>query len=292
MDDTGADFRVLGPVEVLDRRSGAYVVPSGAKQRALLGALVVRVGQVLPADRLIHELWGDRPPAGAANALHAHVARLRRLLQGAGGQEWIATRSMGYLLHPGRATTDAQRFHRLSAEGRAALGADPVHAAQLLSGALALWRGPALEGSGQGPLCTAEADRLEELRLTTLETLYDANLRSGRHAEVARELERLTAGHPTRERLYDLQMLALYRCGRQAEALGVYERPAGGWWTDSAWSRALPCASGWRRSCTTRPPWPCPPPPRRNPSRPCTNWAVRSPVSATGSRHWAGSRRP
>ncbi|MFE2143821.1 BTAD domain-containing putative transcriptional regulator [Streptomyces sp. NPDC059456] len=224
MDDTGADFRVLGPVEVLDRRSGTYVVPSGAKQRALLGAFVVRAGQVLPADRLIHELWGDRPPVGAANALHAHVARLRRLLDGAGGREWIATRSMGYLLRPGGAGTDAQRFHRLSAEGRAALGADPVHAARLLTGALALWRGPALEGSGQGPLCTAEADRLEELRLTTLETLYDAHLRSGRHAEAAPELERLTAGHPTRERLYDLQMLALYRCGRQTEALGVYER--------------------------------------------------------------------
>ncbi|MFF3216045.1 BTAD domain-containing putative transcriptional regulator [Streptomyces sp. NPDC002886] len=227
-DDTGVDFRVLGPVEVFDRRTGAHLVPSGAKQRALLGALVVQAGHVLSAERLIHELWGDRPPVSAANALHAHVARLRRLLQSgapdAGGHEWIATRSMGYLLRLGRATTDAQRFHRLSAEGRAALGADPGHAAELLSGALALWRGPALQGSVQGPVCTVEADRLEELRLTTLETLYDAYLRSGRHSEVTRELERLTAGHPVRERLYDLQMLALYRCGRQTEALGVYER--------------------------------------------------------------------
>ncbi|WP_328973696.1 AfsR/SARP family transcriptional regulator [Streptomyces sp. NBC_00239] len=226
--DTEADFRVLGPVEVFDRHTGTYLVPSGSKQRALLGALVVRAGHVLSAERLIHELWGDRPPASAANALQAHVARLRRLLQGgapdADGQEWIATRSTGYLLRPGRATTDAQRFHRLSAEGRAALGSDPEHAAELLRGALSLWRGPALEGSTQGPLCTVEADRLEELRLTTLETLYDANLRSGRHAEVVRDLERLTANHPMRERLYDLQMLALYRCGRQTEALGVYER--------------------------------------------------------------------
>ncbi|MFF3863568.1 BTAD domain-containing putative transcriptional regulator [Streptomyces sp. NPDC002209] len=226
--DAGVDFRILGPVEVFDRRTGACIVPSGSKQRALLGALVVRAGHVLSAERLIHELWGDRPPVSAANALQAHVARLRRLLQGGAadgdGHEWIATRSMGYLLRPGRATADAQRFHRLSAEGRAALGSDPVHAAELLRGALALWRGPALEGSTQGPICTVEADRLEELRLTTLETLHDANLRSGRHAEVTRELERLTASHPMRERLYDLHMLALYRCGRQTEALGVYER--------------------------------------------------------------------
>ncbi|MFJ9343293.1 BTAD domain-containing putative transcriptional regulator [Streptomyces sp. NPDC101733] len=226
--DIGVDFRVLGPVEVFDRHTQAYVAPAGAKQRALLGALVVRAGHVLSADRLIHELWGDRPPASAANALQAHVARLRRLLhQGApdsDGHEWIATRSMGYLLRGGRATTDAQRFHRLSAEGRAALGSDPAHAAELLRGALALWRGPALEGSTQGPICSVEADRLEELRLTTLETLYDADLRSGRHAEVARELERLTAGQPMHERFYDLHMLALYRCGRQSEALGVYER--------------------------------------------------------------------
>ncbi|MFI6149251.1 AfsR/SARP family transcriptional regulator [Streptomyces sp. NPDC051109] len=223
-DDTRADFRVLGPVNVLDRRTGTYVAPSGAKQRALLGALVVRAGQVLPAERLIHELWGDRPPAGAANALHAHVARLRRLLHAAAGHDPISTHTTGYALGRSATRTDAHRFHDLSSTGRATLAADPVRAAELLGDALALWRGPALEGSGQGPLCRREAERLEELRLTTLETLYDAHLRNGRSAEAARELERLTARHPVRERLYDLQMLALYRCGRQAEALGVYER--------------------------------------------------------------------
>ncbi|MFJ3175248.1 BTAD domain-containing putative transcriptional regulator [Streptomyces roseus] len=218
------DFRVLGPVEVLDRRTGTYAAPSGAKQRALLGALVVRAGQVLPAERLIHELWGDRPPPGAANALHAHVARLRRLLRRAAGEDWISTRATGYTLGRPAARTDAHRFQDLSSKGRGTLATDPVRAAQLLGDALALWRGPALAGSGQGPLCAREAERLEELRLTTLETLYEARLRSGRHAEAARELERLTARHPVRERLYDLLMLALYRCGRQAEALGAYER--------------------------------------------------------------------
>ncbi|MFF4298312.1 BTAD domain-containing putative transcriptional regulator [Streptomyces vinaceus] len=218
------DFRVLGPVEVFDRRTGTYVAPSGAKQRALLGALVVRAGQVLPGERLIHELWGERPPASAANALQAHVARLRRLLQQAFGEDGISTHATGYTLGRPGARTDAHHFQELSSRGRGTLAANPVRAAELLGGALALWRGPALEGSGQGPLCAGEAERLEELRLTTLETLYEARLRAGRHAEAARELERLTARHPVRERLYDLQMLALYRCGRQAEALGVYER--------------------------------------------------------------------
>ncbi|MFI8263575.1 BTAD domain-containing putative transcriptional regulator [Streptomyces sp. NPDC085665] len=223
-DDTELDFRILGPVEVLDRRTGAYVAPSGAKQRALLGALVVRAGQVLPAERLVHELWGDRPPVSAANALHAHVARLRRLLQRTGATGAITTHAMGYALARVPAGTDAHHFHQLSSRGRGMLGTDPVRAAELLGDALALWRGKALEGSGQGSICATEAERLEELRLTTLETLYDAHLRSGRHAEAARELERLTARHTVRERLYDLHMLALYRCGRQTEALGVYER--------------------------------------------------------------------
>ncbi|MCX5016673.1 AfsR/SARP family transcriptional regulator [Streptomyces sp. NBC_00555] len=224
----GLDFRVLGPVEVHDHRSGTRITPSGAKQRALLAALVVRAGEVLSAERLIDELWGDRPPAGAANALQAHVARLRRLLAPAGegdpGQALITTHPLGYLLRLGSARTDAQRFTQLSAQGRAAVVADPAHAADLLDRALALWRGPALEGSGRGQICAREAERLEQSRLTALETCYEAKLRGARHAEVTGELERLTAAHPTRERFYDLLMLALYRCGRRSEALGVYER--------------------------------------------------------------------
>ncbi|WP_246043056.1 AfsR/SARP family transcriptional regulator [Streptomyces globosus] len=227
---SGVEFRILGPVEVHDGRTGARVVPSGPKQRALLAALVVRAGEVLAADRLIDELWGGHPPASAANALQAHVARLRRLLpQGPAGPdggeaEWISTHPLGYLLQPGGASSDAQRFQLLSAEGRALLAGEPDRAAGLLRSALALWRGPALDGGARGAICAGEADRLEELRLTTLETLYEARLRCGRHADSVRELERLTARHPLRERFYDLLMLALYRCGRQGEALGVYER--------------------------------------------------------------------
>ncbi|MEV1085825.1 AfsR/SARP family transcriptional regulator [Streptomyces sp. NPDC050211] len=222
------EFRLLGPVEIRDGGAGSDIVPPGPKQRVLLSALVLHAGRPLSVDQLTEELWGERPPSNAANALQAHVARLRRLLpEQAGpvpGHEWISTGPAGYLLSLGRATTDVQRFARLSAKGRAALATDPGHAAQLLRRALALWRGPALQDSRCGPLCTGEADRLEENRLTALESLYDACLRCAQHGEITGELEKLTADHPLRERFYDLLMVALYRSGRQAEALGVYER--------------------------------------------------------------------
>ncbi|MFJ8888487.1 BTAD domain-containing putative transcriptional regulator [Streptomyces sp. NPDC102402] len=217
-------FRILGPVEVHDPRTGERAVPSGPKQSALLGALAARPGQLLAVDRLVDELWGDTPPAAPANALQAHVARLRRLLPGGGEPEWITTRPPGYLLWLGRATTDAQCFHRLAAEGRAAAAAEPALAVTVLRRALALWRGPALEGSVRGAICAAEADRLEEQRLTVLEVLYEASLRSGPAEHVVFELERLAAEHPVRERFHDLLMVALCRAGRPTEALGVYER--------------------------------------------------------------------
>jgi len=223
-------FRILGPVEIHDERTGVRILPTGAKQRALLGALVVKSGQIVSVHRLIDELWGEQPPANATNALQAHVARLRRLLPvpepGSGEQhhEWIVTRSLGYVLRLGRAGTDADSFHRLAAQGRAAAAADPEQAAELLRQALALWRGPALEGSVLGDICAAEAAQLEENRLTALEALYDACLRASRHGEITGELEELTTDHPMRERFYDLLMVALYRCGRQAEALSVYDR--------------------------------------------------------------------
>ncbi|MFF3400050.1 BTAD domain-containing putative transcriptional regulator [Streptomyces sp. NPDC002659] len=224
------EFRILGPVEIHDERSGVRIALTGAKQRALLGALIVKRGQVVSAHRLIDELWGHTPPANATNALQAHVMRLRRLLpvpvpgSGEPHHEWIVTRSMGYVLRAGRAGTDAGQFHQLAAEGRAQAVADPEEAAGLLRRALALWRGAALEGAGRGDICSAEAAQLEEGRLTVLETLYDVSLRAGRHGEITGELEELTADHPMRERFYDLLMTALYRCGRQAEALSVYDR--------------------------------------------------------------------
>ncbi|MFJ7968323.1 BTAD domain-containing putative transcriptional regulator [Streptomyces sp. NPDC096324] len=217
------EFRLLGPVAVHNRRTGTGITPCGPKQRALLATLVVHAGQQLSVDRLVEELWGGRPPANAPSALHTHVARLRRLLP-APGHEWISTLPTGYVLSLGSASTDAARFTRLSGQGRATAPSDPRDATRLLGQALALWQGSALQDSCHGPLCTAEADRLEEQRLTTLEALYEASVNCGRHAEIIGDLERLTAAHPLRERLYDLLMVALYRCGRQSEALGVYER--------------------------------------------------------------------
>ncbi|WP_256916565.1 AfsR/SARP family transcriptional regulator [Streptomyces hilarionis] len=226
----GARFRILGPVEFHDERTGLRVRPLGAKQRAVLGVLLVKAGQVVSAHRLIDEVWGEHPPAHAGNALQAHVARLRRVLAAAAvatgepPRDWVTTRSLGYVLRLGGATTDADLFHRLAAEGRAAAVDDPGRAVDLLRRALSLWRGPALEGSVRGSICATEAALLEESRLTALEALYDACLRTGRHHGITGELEELVGEHPVRERFYDLLMVALYRCGRQAEALGVYDR--------------------------------------------------------------------
>ncbi|MFF5011297.1 BTAD domain-containing putative transcriptional regulator [Streptomyces phaeochromogenes] len=217
------EFRLLGAVVVHDGETGAGIVPPGPKQRALLATLVIHAGEVLSVDRLVDELWGDRPPANAPNALQAHVARLRRLLP-APGHEWISTLPSGYLLALGHASTDVARFVRLSGQGRAAVPEDPQYATELLGRALSLWQGPALQDCRRGPICSAEADRLEEQRLITLEALYEASLSCGRYAEIVSGLERLTADHPLHERFYDLLMVALYRGGRQAEALGVYER--------------------------------------------------------------------
>ncbi|MFH9015671.1 BTAD domain-containing putative transcriptional regulator [Streptomyces sp. NPDC017943] len=222
-------------MDVLVGATGTPVVPPGSKQRALLAALVLHAGRLLTVDQLTEELWGRQPPANPANALHAHIARLRRLLPRPGerprpgqepesGHDWIHTQPTGYVLQLGGATTDVQRFAHLSAQGRAALTGDPAHAARLLHHALSLWRGPALADSRHGPLTTGEADRLEENRLTALESLYEAHLRCARHHDITGELEKLTADHPLHERFYDQLMTALYHSGRQAEALGVYER--------------------------------------------------------------------
>ncbi|MFF3941630.1 AfsR/SARP family transcriptional regulator [Streptomyces phaeofaciens] len=227
MTGAGTEFRLLGPVEVHQPRTGSRVVPPGAKQRALLAALVVEAGHTVSVERLADELWGAHPPRGAANAVQAHVARLRRLvgpLDGRAGREVIMTEPTGYLLRLGEATTDAGHFRRLSAEGRAAAASDPDRAATLLERALSLWRGPALADCRGGPVCAAEADRLEEQRLLTLEAFYEARLRSARPDGITDDLERLAEEHPLRERFADLLMVALQRAGRHSEALAVYER--------------------------------------------------------------------
>ena len=218
------EFRVLGPLEVW--REGRPLKVGGERQRGLLVALLLNANEVVSAERLIEELYGSDPSGTAANALQAQVSRLRRLLdEGAenDGEGVVATKAPGYLLRVDQEQVDVTRFERLAAEGRDALAAgDPVRAGGLLREALALWRGPALVDVPLVELVQAEARRLEELRLAALTDRIEADLAAGRGGELVPELEALVAANPLQERLRVQLMLALYRGGRQADALAVY----------------------------------------------------------------------
>jgi DNA-binding SARP family transcriptional activator len=218
-------FRVLGPIEAA--RGAESLQLGGGKQRALLAILLLHANEVVSSDRLIDELWGEAPPETAAKALQVHVSQLRKLLEperGAGDPgRVLITRPPGYVLAIGPEQLDLTRFDQLAREGRQALDAsDPQRAATLLREALALWRGPALADIAFEPFAQAEAARLEELRVAALEDRIQADLECGRHAEVVGELESLVAAEPLRERPRAELMLALYRSGRQAEALEIY----------------------------------------------------------------------
>lgn len=219
------EFRILGPLEV--DRNGESLALSGAKQRSLLAILLLNANQVVSTDRLIDELWGADAPDTAAKALQVHVSQLRKVLEpgretGESGRV-LVTRSPGYLLQLDPDQLDLGRFERLAAEGRGALaGGDPELAARTLREALALWRGPALAELGYANFVQREAPRLEELRLAALEDRIQADLDCGRHAAVIGELERIVGEEPLRERPRAQLMLALYRAGRQAEALDAY----------------------------------------------------------------------
>ena len=216
---------MLGPLEVLD---GDSQVPLGsAKQRLLLAALLVHANAVVSVDRLADILWGDAPPADAAATLRNHVSRLRATLdpsRAAGDPGGVlVTRPPGYVLRVEQDQVDTGRFETLVAEGRVALReGEPDAAAERLGEALALWRGPALAEFADEPFAQAEAARLDELRLSALEDRIEAELAQGRHGEVIGDLEVAARDNPSRERLWARWMLALYRCGRQAEALGAY----------------------------------------------------------------------
>jgi DNA-binding SARP family transcriptional activator len=209
------EFRILGPLEVAD---GDVVVPlAGAKQRALLAILLLGANEVVSSDRLIDELWGEQSPESGRAALQVRVSQLRKAL-GDGG-ELILTRAPGYVLRLEREQLDLHRFERLVGEADAA---EPAVAAGRLREALALWRGPALADLAYESFARAAIGRLEELRLAALEKRIEADLALGRHAELVAEVEALVGEHPLRERLRAQLMLALYRCGRQADALAVY----------------------------------------------------------------------
>jgi YVTN family beta-propeller protein len=211
------DFRILGPLEVM--ADGRQVPLGGGRQRAVLAILLIHRREVVSVDRLADELWGDRPPDTATKTVQVYVSRLRKLL----GNGALVTRGGGYALDVGDEQVDADRFERLAREGRDALEAgDARAAAERLRAALELWRGEPLADFGYEDFARNEAARLEELRLGVLEDRIEADLALGRHGALVSELESLVAEHPTRERLRGQLMLALYRSGRQPEALETY----------------------------------------------------------------------
>jgi DNA-binding SARP family transcriptional activator len=213
------EFRVLGPLEVT--ADGQTLRLAGARTRAVLAMLLVHANQVVSSDRLIEELWPGQPRA--ADSLQVRLSELRKVLRSAGEADRLATRPPGYLLRVTPTELDALQFEQLAAEGNAALAAgDAATATQRLDQALRLWRGPALADLDTAPFARAEAGRLEEERLAALESRAEALLNCGRHRDLIAELETLTAAHPLRERFWLQRMLALYRAGRQADALRAY----------------------------------------------------------------------
>ena len=215
-------FRLLGPLEV---RAGDDWQGIGApKWRSVLAVLLIRAGQIVPADVLINEAWGDAPPAKATNLISIYVLRLRRLLGDADGT-LLVTRAPGYQLRIGAEDSDTQVFEAMVHEGRRALAAgDAQSAAAGLAEALALWHGSPLADVPPTPLVEAEAERLDELRLDAAELRIRAELACGGHAQVIGELRRLLASHPLREGLWLLLMQALDGAGRHAEALDAYSQ--------------------------------------------------------------------
>jgi YVTN family beta-propeller protein len=218
------EFRVLGPLEVV--KDGVTLRLQRPRLRALLALLLLHANEVVSSDRIIDALWGDDPPQNAANAVQTTVSRLRKQLVDGDDAvaEIIRTRPPGYVIQLAPDALDLARFERLVEQGRAALHAGrPETASQHLRDALATWHGPALADVQYEGLLQRERERLDEERLTTLELRIDADLACGRHTALVGELEALVAENPYRERLRGQLMLALYRSGRQAEALAAYQ---------------------------------------------------------------------
>jgi DNA-binding SARP family transcriptional activator/streptogramin lyase len=211
------EFRILGPLEVVGGADGVSL--EAPKVRVLLGVLLLHPNEVVSLDRLIDELWGERPPATSAKVVRTYVSQLRHAL----GAEAIETRAPGYVLLVGDGALDATTFRQLVTQARAlAASGDQDRAGGVYAEALALWRGPPLAGLLFESFARNEVEQLNEERLLAMIDLTDVELELGRHEQVVPELETLVRQHPLRERLRAQLMLALYRCGRQAEALAVY----------------------------------------------------------------------
>jgi DNA-binding SARP family transcriptional activator len=212
------EFRLLGPLEVVV--GGQPVRLDATKPRALLALLLLNRNHVVATDRLVEELWGEAAPARATKTLQVYVSQLRKAL----GPDRLVTRAPGYELRVEEGELDLDRFERLASEARERLAAhEPARARKLLEEALALWRGPALREFRE-PFADAASSRLDELWLAAQEDALEAEVETGRHADALPELEALVAAHPLRERPRELLMVALYRSGRQADALELYRR--------------------------------------------------------------------
>ena len=212
------EIGILGPLEVTE--AGQVVTVGGSKRRALLTLLAINAGNVVTADVLVDELWGDEQPREVANALQTQVSQLRKLLP----PGTVVARPPGYVLDVDPETVDAVRFERMVLAGRKALAdGDMERASATMRDALALWRGPALVDSLDLGVARGEATRLEELRESAFEARVEADLALGRHADLIADLQAAVDEHPFRETIRSQLMIALYRSGRQADALAVYQ---------------------------------------------------------------------
>lgn len=220
------NFRVLGPLEL--RTQTQTIRPRGPLQRLLLVLLLVNARKLVPTESLIGELWKDGHPARVENALQAHISRLRLLLAGLephARDSRLITYSSGYRLMVDDDELDAAVFARCVERIRGeAPREDPAGTALELRGVLALWRGPVFGGVSGGGLCQAAAARYEEMRLAALELLFDSELRDGGHSRIIPELRELVLEDSYMERFRQQLMVALYRSGRQADALNVYRQ--------------------------------------------------------------------
>jgi SARP family transcriptional regulator, regulator of embCAB operon len=217
-------FRLLGPLEI---RVGERVSRlAGARQRTLLAVLLVDSGRLLPVEQLYDELWGETPPPTVGNSLQAHVYRLRRTLNelsdSPATRPRLITRPSGYVLELNGATVDTDAFQRSISLARSLMHTDPAAAHALFEEALELWQGDPLQDVVQGPMCRSVALQLKEEYLTAVEDKLSLGIDIADPVRTIGELKRMSVAHPWRERITELLMLALYRAGRQAEALETY----------------------------------------------------------------------
>ena len=228
LDPLALDLAILGPLEV--RRGGQLLDLGGSKQRTLLAALALEANRVVSDDQLVKILWGDWPAGGVVNSLRVHVHRLRRAIESNGDSDpaesrLLVRRQAGYSLLLSADELDLARFRKLINEARStAVAGGHTHALALFDMALALWRGPILDDFGDAPFVSRQRLRLDKLRVEAFEDRFDLCLRMGLHRGNVSAIESLAEEYPLRERLQGQLLLALYRCGRQAEASDAYQR--------------------------------------------------------------------